>query len=116
LAARAEWQGWSRMSGLGAAGFQGHDGWDFGGGVEVVGPRLGGDRGLLLRVGGQTRTLPFLASGSVVCENDVSGGLGIPVGNGRAAIDLSIQRAIRSAPVGVSEGAWLLSVGLTVRP
>jgi hypothetical protein len=119
IGARAEWQGWSQMSGMGSTGFTPHDGWTFGAGAEVVGPRIG-DRGMLLRIGAQTRTLPFLAAGAVVRENDLSGGLGIPFGGQRAAIDLTVQRAFRSNAgsdaLGVSEAAWMLSLGLTVRP
>jgi hypothetical protein len=53
----------------------------------------------------------------MVRENDLSAGLGIPLGPQRAALDLTVQRALRTAPVlGISEAAWMLSVGLTIRP
>jgi hypothetical protein len=116
LAAQARWDGWSRMQGLGSAGVDPRDAWTFGGGAEVVGPRLGADRNVLLRVGGQTRTLPFPAAGLQVRETNVAAGLGLPFTFQRAMIDASVQRAFRSAPTGFSEAAWMLSVGLTIRP
>jgi len=116
LAAHAEWEGWSRMAGLGSPGLQARDAWDLGGGAEIVGPRVA-DRGLVLRLGAQTRTLPFLADGAVVRENDIAGGVGVPLGGPRSSLDLTLQRALRSAPVtGFSEAAWMLSLGLTIRP
>ncbi len=116
LAVRAEWEGWSQMTGLGLPGNTPHDAWDFGGGVEIVGPKVA-ERGVVLRAGAQTRTLPFTADGEMVRENDLSAGLGIPLGPQRAALDLTVQRALRTAPVlGISEAAWMLSVGLTIRP
>ncbi len=118
LAARADWEGWSHMSGLGSPALQPRDAWGYGIGADIVGPRVGTDRNLALRVGGQTRTLPFLADGAVVRENDISGGFGFPFSFDRASLDFTAVRAFRSAsqPPGVSEGAWILSVGFTVRP
>jgi hypothetical protein len=71
---------------------------------------------MLLRLGALTHTLPFEADGALVRENAVSGGFGIPVRFDQATIDLAVQRAFRSASLDVSESAWTLSVGLTVRP
>lgn len=116
LAARAEWEGWSEMTGVGLPGNSPHDGWDFGAGVEIVGPKVA-ERGVVLRAGAQTRTLPFTADGETVRENDLSAGLGIPLGVQRTALDLTVQRAFRTAPVlGISEAAWMLSAGLTIHP
>lgn len=116
LAVRTDWEGWSRMSGLGSAGLDPVDTWQYSAGVDVVGPRLGVDRALLLRFGALTRTLPFRADGAIVHEHAFSGGFGVPFSFDRAVLDVALQRALRSAPIGVSEGAWTLSVGLTVRP
>jgi hypothetical protein len=117
FSARAEWEGWSQMGGLGITGLDPHDGWDFGGGVEIVGPKVA-DRGVALRFGAQTRTLPFLADGALVRENDLAAGLGVPLGGQRAVVDLTLQRAYRTAPLGagISEAAWLVNLGLTIRP
>lgn len=116
LSAGAEWEGWSSMGGLGLTGFTPRNGWDFGVGAEIVGPKVS-QRGVVLRVGAQTRTLPFLADGEVVRENDLAAGVGVPLGLQRAAFDVTLQRAVRTAPVvGISEGAWDLSVGVTIRP
>jgi len=117
IAAQGQYDEWSRMQGLGSSGLQAHDSWTWGAGVDVAGPRLGTDRNLQLRTGVQTRTLPFLANGTVVRENVVAAGVGLPFAFQRAVIDLTGQRAFRSASVpGVSEAAWMLSVGLTIRP
>jgi len=118
LSGHAQWIGWSQMAGLGSPAVAPQNAWDFGGGVEVVGPKVAAERGVVLRVGGETRTLPFPADGSIVRENDISAGLGIPLGVQRAAFDLTVQRALRTAPDlgGISEAAWVLSLGVTVRP
>ena len=116
FALRADWEGWSRMSGLGSANLQPADAWEYSAGADIVGPRLGGDRALLLRLGARTRSLPFRADGAIVHERAISGGFGIPFQFERAVVDFTVERALRSAPVGVSEGAWTLSAGLTVRP
>jgi hypothetical protein len=117
LAVRGEWQGWSQMGNLASPSGAPHDAWDFGGGAEIVGPKVA-ERGVVLRVGAETRTLPFLADGAVVRENAITGGLGIPLGGlQRAAFDLAVRRALRTTPVlGISEDAWMLSLGITVRP
>jgi hypothetical protein len=116
ISANADWEGWSRMDGLGSAGLVARDAWNFGGGVEVAGPRVA-DRGTVLRVGAQTRTLPFLADGVLVRENDIAGGIGVPLAGPRSSLDLTLQRALRSAPIGgISEAAWLVSLGMTIRP
>ncbi len=117
LAARGEWQGWSQLGGLGSPAAAPHDAWDFGGGAEIVGPKVA-ERGVVLRIGAETRTLPFVAGGAVVRENDITGGLGIPLGGlQRAALDLAVRRALRTTSVlGISEDAWMLSLGITVRP
>jgi hypothetical protein len=117
IATQARFDAWSRMQGLGSSGLQAHDSWTLGAGVDVAGPRLGTDRNLQLRAGVQTRTLPFLANGTVVRENEVAVGFGLPFVYQRAVFDVTGQRAFRSASVpGVSEAAWMLSVGLTIRP
>jgi hypothetical protein len=115
LAVRGDWEGWSKLDGLGSPNVTPANAWEWSGGADIVGPKLG-DRSLILRVGALTRTLPFQAAGAIVRENAVSGGFGIPVRFDQAMVDFALQRALRSAPIGVSESAWTVSVGLTVRP
>lgn len=115
LAIRGDWEGWSRMEGLGSPDLHPADAWEYSAGADIVGPKMG-ERAVLLRLGGRTRTLPFRADGAIVHEHAFSGGFGIPFPLERAVFDIALERAIRSAPVGVSEGAWTLSAGLTVRP
>ncbi len=112
----ADWDGWSKMGGLGTPGLMPHDSWTYSVGFNADGPKMGGDSPVILHLGAATRTLPFLAVNTVVRENLITTGFGIPFSFQRAMLDFAIQRALRSAPAGYSESAWLLSVGLTVRP
>jgi len=115
LAVRGDWEGWSKMDGLGSPSADGVDALEWSAGAEVVGPKVG-DRSMQLRLGALTRTLPFRADGAIVRENAVSGGFGIPFRFDQAVVDIALQRAFRSAPIDVSESAWTVSVGLTIRP
>jgi hypothetical protein len=115
LAVRGDWEGWSKLDGLGSPAANATDSWEWSVGAEVVGPKVG-SQPMLLRLGAFTHTLPFEAEGALVRENAVSGGIGIPVRFDQATIDLALQRAFRSASIDVSESAWTLSLGLTVRP
>ena len=57
------------------------------------------------------------AGAQVVKESRFSGGLGIPVARDNATLDFSIQRANRSqAGSTAREAAWLLGIGMQVRP
>ncbi len=114
---RADWEGWSRMSGLGFTNLHARDALEIGGGVDLTGPRFGpGDQSIILHVGARERDLPFRAAGAVVHETGLSGGLGLPIAGRRGVLDIGVQHAARSAPIGVSESAWTFSVGVTVRP
>lgn len=111
---------WSALDGLGTEAAKGVDAWDAGGGIEATGPRVL-ERTLLVRLGGRYRTLPFLAGGSEVREIALAGGFGAQFSRNRAAFDVTLQHAWRSAAssptVGsVKERAFILSVGLRVRP
>jgi hypothetical protein len=122
---------WTRMRGLGTSALDVADANDVAAGVEAVGPRLGATP-VLFRLGARRRGLPFgvpdpVGAGGVrVRETSFGGGVGLPLGGGRALADVALQRALR-APVGgtaqtpdavrgARERAWLLSVGFTVRP
>jgi hypothetical protein len=115
LAASAEWNEWSKLDGLGSEELTTFDGWDYGLGAEVRGPRLFGSP-LPLRVGVRRRTLPFGAVGSEVEESSISFGMGITLAGGRAVTDLGVARASRTATGSASERATTFSIGFIVRP
>jgi hypothetical protein len=114
FAARFDHVGWSAMDGLGSAQLDTYDASDIGLGVEVLGPRVGGAPSFV-RLGYRTRTLPFAIAGDKVGEKSLSGGIGIPLSRGRGQVDLSVQRAARSA-AGADEKSWFVSLGLGIRP
>jgi hypothetical protein len=115
VAARADWEGWSRLNGFGPS-VGARDALEIGGGIDLAGPHLSAKRPLFLRLGARERDLPFLAEGAVVHETDVSGGVGIPVAGPHALIDVTLQHATRTAPIDVGETAWTASIGFTIRP
>ena len=45
----------------------------------------------------------------------ITGGVGVPLSRGRSQLDLTAQRATRNGG-GATEKAWLLSIGLGIRP
>jgi hypothetical protein len=51
-----------------------------------------------------------------VTEKVISGGAAIPVAGPRATMEVALQRAARDAAGTVRERAWLLSLGLSIRP
>lgn len=114
LSARAEWNGWSSLDGLGRDGFRAMDGWTYGVGADIVGPAVFRTP-LSIRLGGQRRELPFPVQGSQPEETAFSGGLGLPLARGRVLLDFAVQRASRSV-VTAKETAWTYGFGLTVRP
>lgn len=106
---------WSRMNGLGSAAAAGHDAWEYAGGAEFTGQRTR-NAPWTYRLGYRTRELPFAAAGNAVTEKVISGGAAIPVAGPRATMELALQRAARDAAGTATERAWLLSVGLSIRP
>lgn len=116
IAVRTSREQWSDMRGLGSPGLRIADNWDTSVGADVVGPRFLG-RTFQLRAGGRWRTLPFGALGADVKEKSFSFGAGVPLARGRAALDLAGIRATRdAASAALTESAWTLSLGLTLRP
>jgi long-subunit fatty acid transport protein len=116
VAFRADRTLWSKMAGLGSARATPEDAWDYGLGLDAVGPRVTAVQ-LALRAGVRRRTLPFLAAGERVRETAVTFGTGAPFASGRASIDLFVERASRSAgDVDAKERSWTFGLGLTVRP
>jgi hypothetical protein len=111
----AERTTWSRMTALGSSGLRTRDAWEYSGGAEMTGPRMG-VMPMLFYVGYRTRDLPFTVGDGEASERLLSSGVSLPIAGPRAVIDLSLQRASRSALAGVKEGAFILSMGFTVRP
>src|SRR5579862_847535 len=116
IAARYDWEQWSRLSALGRGDLQAQNGGGWSVGADIEGPKLGTQRYLTLRVGGGNRPLPYVLAGTPIRETDLSGGLGVPLLAARSVLDLSITHAARTQVLGVSESAYILSVGLTIRP
>jgi hypothetical protein len=114
LGLRVARDSWSRLEGL-ATTLNVHEGLDIGVGGETTGPKFGGGP-VSLRAGVRFRTLPFSSNNSPVEERSLSGGMAFPMAGGRVQVNVGGVRSSRSADVGVSETAWTLSTGLTVRP
>lgn len=105
---------WSDLRGLGSSTLGLKDGDELSVGAEVAGPRMGAGV-LLVRAGFQSRSLPFTYQGTAVGETAISGGFGIPVAGNRGFVDVGFSRASRSA-ANISERAWVLSVGVGIKP
>lgn len=119
IALRTSREMWSSMTDFTGATAQGRDSWDTSVGADIQGPRVGGaGRHLMLRTGYRVRTLPFDAAGEPVTEHSVAGGLGTSFAGGRLAGDVGVIRAMRTpgGSLDVSERAWILSLGLVIRP
>jgi len=125
IAVRTSYDKWSSLRGLGGAGLRPVDAWDTSVGADIAGPRVGAERVLMLRAGARWRTLPFavtpvdgetVGDPRKVRERSLSAGLGTALARGRAAVDVSVIRATRDAGLTVDEQAWILSIGLSVRP
>ena len=115
LAARYNWEGWSAMKGLGGTSPV-FDTREFGVGAEVPGPKVPGGQ-MLIRIGARSRNLPYGVSGRQPDESIVGGGLGFPIGFGRAQLDLGLERASRKVPGldGVKENGMIVSFGFRLR-
>lgn len=116
FAARYNWEGWTAMRGLGAEAGGVFDTRDYGIGAEVPGPKIRGGQ-VLLRIGARRRDLPFGVGGLQPKEDGFGGGVGLPVGFGRAQLDLGLERASRSVPglANVSERGVIMSFGFRLR-
>jgi hypothetical protein len=114
LAVRAEYMSWSNMQGLGTAALVAHDTWEFGGGADVAGPKIG-TRPILLRAGVRWRELPFGVGTFKATELELGGGLGFHLPFERASAEIGMRRATRNAG-SASETGWTLGLGVSVRP
>lgn len=115
VSVRAARERWSVLTPLSTTGSRADDATDVAAGIESRGPRFGGGA-VLVRLGARRRTLPFAAAGMTVTETSFGGGIGLPFARDRISIDLAALRALRTAPSGVKESAYLLSMGLRLRP
>lgn len=105
---------WTDLAGMGLSTLGLNDATDIAIGTEITGPRMGANA-VLIRAGYRSRGLPFTYGTSPVNEKSASGGVGVPVFGGRTMIDLGVVRATRTS-ANISEKAWLLSVGVGIRP
>jgi hypothetical protein len=105
---------WSSVAGL-AKGLNVHEGWDFGAGADVSGPRFGTNV-IALRAGFSARTLPFSVNTTAVKEHSISGGFAIPLAQRRVELNVGATRATRTGSVGFSESSWTLISGFAIRP
>jgi hypothetical protein len=80
---------------------------------------------MMVRLGARWRDLPFEAQGAgtgatvmgaPVTEKSLAAGLGTLFAGDRASLDFTAVRASRTAAIGASERAWVLSLGIAVRP
>jgi hypothetical protein len=116
VALRADRTLWSQMNGLGSAQASAEDTWDYGLGIDALGPRLIGQQ-FTLRGGMRRRTLPFSASNEDVRETAFTFGTGLPMIGGRAVLDLFGEHSTRKASdLDAKEQSWTFGLGLTVRP
>lgn len=115
LSARYGFEEWSAMKGLGSQGLAVFDATEFSAGIETGGPKVNSIT-MPVRLGFRTRTLPFGVGSAQVRETEISAGGGIPLSQGRVALDLALAHAQRSANVGYTESGWILSVGVAIKP
>jgi hypothetical protein len=125
IALRTSYDKWSSLGALGRPSLKAVDAWDTSLGADVAGPRIAAERTLMLRAGFRWRTLPFAVTpmdGATVGpprkvrERSLAAGVGTSLARGRASIDLGVVRASRDAGLPVDERAWILSIGMSVRP
>ncbi len=114
LAARIAKDAWSRSASL-SSSLNVYEGWDTGLGVDVQGPRFGSGA-MALRAGARWRTLPFSVGSYAITERTLSGGLGLPLARGRSEVSLGVLRSAREGSSGITEKAWTLSTGFSLRP
>jgi hypothetical protein len=106
---------WSSLGELSQSALVANDVTEIGMGLEMTGPRLRAVPSLFY-LGYRMRDLPFSVAGQVVPEKVFSGGAGVPLAGPRVVLDMAIQYATRGPVATVSERAWIMSVGFTVRP
>ena len=103
LAASAVWRSWSK------AGASAFDTWNWSAGAEF------GSRRMPFRLGARGGQMPFGPGTEAPTEFAGSVGTGRAFAQGRALIDLGLERLERRGG-GLTERVWTVLVGLTVRP
>jgi hypothetical protein len=106
---------WSSLGALSQTSLTANDTWEVGAGLEMAGPKFRAVPALFY-LGYRYRDLPFSVAGEVVPERFFSGGAGIPLAGPRVVLDMALQHATRGPVAGISERAWIISLGFTVRP
>jgi hypothetical protein len=115
LVGRTSRDKWSSLGTLESFAGPAQDTWDTSVGAESSGQLLGVP--LSFRLGARWRDLPFAAiTGDYVRERTVAAGFGMALAQGHGLIDVGVLRASRAAAVPVTESAWTLNLGLTIRP
>jgi len=102
LAGSLRWAGWGVAPG-------GHDSFNWAVGAEA------GSSALPVRLGVRRDHLAFGPGPDAPTEWGVTAGLGRGFGQGRARIDLALERVLRSGE-GLKEKLWTLQIGLVVQP
>jgi len=110
-----ERQTWSALGDMLQSSLNASDTWEWGAGIEATGPKLR-NVPVLLYAGYRQRDLPFYVGTEVPRERFYSAGWGLPLAGPRVVLDMAVQRATRGPVEGVSESAWIFSMGFTVRP
>lgn len=111
--ATAQWQSWSRAAPDITNG-SAFDTWSVGTGIELGSPESGKSK-VPLRFGFRYATLPFSPTAEQPHEYSVSLGTGLVFAGGLGTLDATVERVKRSG-AGVSESAWELTFGMSVRP
>lgn len=110
---------WSSMQSLGTSLLQTHDATNWSLGGEVPTGRVRGTP-VMLRAGAGKNTLPFGINGGTVSEQRIAGGAAVAITSGgrdQAVLDFSVTRANRKLSGSTAkEGAWLLGIGIQIRP
>jgi opacity protein-like surface antigen len=105
------WRSWSDANeGMSSDADTAFDTWEIGAGVELN--RTGT---IPVRLGFRYAQLPFSPTAEQPREIDLSLGTALRLAQGRAAIDMGIERAMRDGG-GASERAWQISLGLLLLP
>ena len=111
VATTVVWRSWSDANeGLPPNSDTAFDTWEVGAGLELN--RTGT---IPVRLGFRYAQLPFSPTADQPREIDLSLGTALRLAQGRAAIDIGLERAMRDGG-GASERAWQLSLGLLLLP
>jgi hypothetical protein len=116
FALSARWQGWGAADDDVSASGGARDAVQVAGGIESESLRFLG-RPVPVRVGGRYAQLPFRFDGAAdfVNERAATAGIGMVLGGGAAAVDLSAERGWRGGDsAGIDESFWRVSLSLSL--